>query len=83
MSTIETILSIGMGLISLACTAGLPWLFMTERRLAHIEAALTLGHDVKETIHRHSDLIRKHDRRLMAIEQELSMADRRSGEQDG
>ena len=91
MSTIEVILVTFQSLVGILLTCALPWAFLLERRLAHIEAFLkeAIRNDLvsikaevaanREHLRRHSDLVRTHDRRLMKLERNAGVEDCSTG----
>jgi hypothetical protein len=91
MTTIEVILIVFQSLVGIVLTAAVPWAFMLERRLAHIEAFLkeairgelvAIRTEVganREHLRRHSELVRTHDKRLMRVEQKIGVEDNSDG----
>lgn len=74
MTTAETIFAVIQVFVGIVITAAVPWAFIIERRLAHIEAKISnkeIEHNVanvqkKQT--RDSDVIRDHEGRIMKLE---------------
>jgi len=79
-TTIEVLLVTFQILVGLILMGGVPWAFILEKRLARIEAAIQEAIKGELTAirteiasnrmrgERHSDVIRKYDRRLMRVE---------------